>query len=163
MNNVAKVLDLLENHLPAIDDEFYEINAGGCGVMAKLVAEQLDLLMINYDIVCLAGWGCDYERMSNQQVNDMIDINSKDNIPNSHVLIQVDGRIFDSEGEQFMDDDDICAYIDHPTVIRMIETDCWNHTFDRDQTEAMREYTKKMFDSMFGQSCSVKQLRNLVN
>lgn len=150
MSNVAKVLDLLENQLPKIDNEFERINSGGCGIMAKLIAEQLDLLAINYDIVCKAGWGCSYSKMTNQQVNDMLDIDSEDNIPNSHVLIQVDGRIFDSEGEQFMDKESICAFVDHATVLRMVDADIWNCTFDRDQEEGMRGYTKTLFNEVFG-------------
>ena len=120
--------------------------------MAKIIAEQLDLLKINYRIVCKAGWGCDYDRMSNQQVNDMIDINSTCNIPNNHVLIQVNGRSFDSEGEQHLDDEDICAYIDHPTITRMLSVDCWNDVFDRDQVGGMREYTQHVFKEVFGKT-----------
>ena len=150
MTNTAKVLDILENHLPAIEDEFEWINWGGCGIMASLIAEQLDKLRVKYDIVCKAGYACNYAHMSNQQVNDVITDNNDRDVPNSHVLVKVDGRIFDSEGEQSIREKSITALIDHPTLKRMNKGDFWNSDFDRSQVDGMRVFTELMFDKAFG-------------
>lgn len=145
-SNIDKVLDL-----PAIDDSFEKINWGGCGFMVKIIAEQLDLLNINYDIACKGGWACP-DKMTNEQVNDCITTNNIRDIPNSHVMIMINGRLFDSEGEQFFGESRITALIDHDTITRMLDVDdAWNHTFDRDQVNGMRAYTESMFHNVFGE------------
>jgi hypothetical protein len=146
MTNTAKVLDVLENHLPTIDDEFYGINSGGCGLMAQIIAEQLDILGVPYTVIC-RGYG---ENFTNQEVNSLIDNNSTYNMPNNHILIEVEGRYFDSDGEVEVDEDRIQAIIDLDTIKRMNKLlDCWNSVFDRDQVEDMRVYTDKVFGCAF--------------
>jgi hypothetical protein len=160
MSNVAKVLDILENHLPAIEDKFWYINDGGCGVMAALIAEQLDKLNVNYDIVCKASFwsGCN-NKMSNKEVNSLLDEDNYDSMPNNHILIMVEGRIFDSSGEQKLSEDKITALIDHPTIVRMNDGDYWNKTFDRDQVDGMRVFTEKVFDKVYKKNHWFKEKR----
>ncbi len=150
MNNIDRVLDLLENELPSIDSKFRCINNGGCGFMAEIIAEQLDKLSINYDIICRGGWRCN-GKMTNEQVNNLIDEEDSSSIPNSHVLIMVNGRIFDSEGEQYVNDESRTALIDHKTINRMLDMDCWNSTFNRNQVAGMRAYAQSVFYAVFGE------------
>jgi hypothetical protein len=143
---VVKVLDVLENHLPSIDDEFDRINWGGCGLMAQIIAEQLEVLGVPYTVIC-KGWG---ENYTNQEVNSLIDNNSTYNMPNNHILIEVEGRWFDSEGGEDSDESRLQAIIDLDTITRMNKLlDCWNKTFDRSQVEDMRVYTDKVFGRAF--------------
>ncbi len=159
MKNVAKVMDLLENTLPDINDEFYRINSGGCGIMAQILAENLDKLEMEYNVVCQGGRGFDDEdNLSNKEVNDLID-NSSKNMPNSHILIEIEGRYFDSNGEQTVRMSSITALIDLPTIRRMNKMDCWNSSFDRSQVKAMREYANIMFDEQFGSVSGI--IRNI--
>jgi hypothetical protein len=145
MTNTTKALDVLENHLPAIDDEFYRINSGGCGLMAQIIAEQLEVLGVKYTVIC-KGWG---DNFTNQEVNSLIDNRETYNMPNNHILIEVEGRYFDSEGEQD-NGGSVQAIIDLDTITRMNKLlDCWNHCFDRSQVEGMREYTDKVFGCAF--------------
>ena len=146
MNQLDNALDILQNHLPEIDDAFVDINWGGCGVMAELIAEQLDLLCVDYQVACKGG--DDFRSGSFktiEEVNKSIDEYDKPRIPRSHILIKVDGRYFDSEGEQFPDKDLITALIDRDTIARMNNISCWNSQFDRDQVSGMRVFTGKVF------------------
>ncbi len=151
MNTLEKVLDILENDLPSIDNQFYSINSGGCGHMAAIIAEQLDRYQINYDIVCKGGWGCSKDKMTNAEVNHEIDNGNTRNLPNSHVLIMVAGRIFDSEGEQEVSESSITALIDYETMMRMLGVrGAWNSCFDKHQVSDMRDYAENVFDSAMG-------------
>jgi hypothetical protein len=150
MSNVAKVLDILENHLPAIEDKFWDINSGGCGVMAALIAEQLDTLNVSYDIVCRAGiFWCGNGKLSNKEVNALLDEDDYHGMPNNHILIKVEGRFFDSQGEQKMDEEAVTALIDHETIVRMNDGDYWNSCFDRDQESGMRVFTEEVFNKVY--------------
>lgn len=144
--NVAKVLDVLDNQLPAIEDEFHYINSGGCGAMAMIIAEQLDKVGVEYNVIC-KGWG---DNLTNEEVNTLIDNSDSFEMPNSHILIEVEGRYFDSEGEQLPEQSHIAAIIDYATIKRMVDfEDCWNCSFDRDQIEGMRAYTDEVFGKAF--------------
>jgi hypothetical protein len=140
-----EVHDILSTELPLIDEEFSCINSGGCGYMAQLIAEQLDLLEVDYNIVCDGGY-YGSTKYTNQEVNTLIDNERKDDMPNNHIVIGVGGKYFDSDGEKEMEEEDISALIDRETIERMNSNfDYWNRSFDRNQVSGMREFTKDVF------------------
>jgi hypothetical protein len=140
---------ILEDELPLIHTEFDSINSGGCGYMAQFIAEQLDLLGMDYNVVCDSGV-YSTTKYTNQEVNTLIDDEMKSSMPNSHIVIEVGGKYFDSDGETEMEEEDISALIDRETIERMNSNfDYWNRSFNRNQVEGMREYTKKIFKNAF--------------
>jgi len=149
MSNLAKVWNVLEHQLTDIDDKFRDINSGGCGIMANIVAEQLDLLSVGYSIACIKSWSCDRD-MSIEEVNHAIDNEDTSTIPNAHILIEINGQFFDCSGLVETEESTVAARIDRETLQRMIDADCWNRCFDRSQTEGMREFTGNVFKKNFG-------------
>ena len=143
------VMHLLENNLPFINDNFEDINYGGCGVMAVLIGEQLDKLGVRYCIACLgySDW------MTVEEVQEAIKDGRTRDIPNVHILINItdshSDRFFDSDGEQDIDSEQVAALIDIQTLNNMLQMPrCWNSDFNRDQTEGMREYTNELFNTL---------------
>lgn len=146
MDNTAQAMDILENHLPEIESEFDYINSGGCGIMAEIIAEQLEELNVDYSVACKGGWNFDDDEiLSVEKVNQYIDEEDKIRVPNSHVIIKVGKRYFDSSGEVFPTEKSITALIDRETISRMNDMDCWNSCFDRSQKDDMRVFTGKIF------------------
>jgi len=146
MNVMDQVIHTLEHNIPQMDDQFNAINEGGCGVMAQLVAEQLEELQVNYEIACKGGWSYDEgDVVTQDEVNTFIDNDDRGPVPNSHVLIKINGRYFDSMGEKKLKDGEIQALIDLDTMKRMNCMSVWNSVFDRSQEDNMREWTRNAF------------------
>ncbi len=149
MNNLEKVLDILENQMVDINVEFRNINIGGCGAMAKIIADQLDLLGMEYEVACLMSNNDTFTCEEVNGIMDMMEIDSTDywgDIPNNHIVIRFDGRYWDSDGEYTITHRKVAALIDNPTITRMVAVeDFWCNCFKRGQIGGMEAFTKNLF------------------
>lgn len=149
-HQLDKVIDVLTNAIPDVHASFDSINHGGCGEMACIIAEHLDCLGVEYNLV---GTGYRPHSLSNAEVNHIIDECDIDSIPNEHILVKIGEKYFDSEGDKSDSHyvHSVIAEMDHPTVKRMLEVDCWNPWFDRSQVDGMRQHTRTIFEALFGE------------
>ena len=147
MNNLEKILDILENRITGINNNFHNINSGGCGVMAKILADQLDNFDIEYEVACIMRWSD--KQYTYDEVNSLIDDRAGYNMCNNHIVIKLEGRLWDCDGEYKLRGRHVVALVDNRTITRMVaHEDCWCSCFDRSQAHGMRVFTQDLFRRM---------------
>lgn len=138
---IQQAIEVLTNQIPTINDDHRYINHGGCGLMAKCLAEQLQGLGLSVSAVVFS---------SGEESEDAINTNISNNClvnPCVHIALVLDGKHYDSTGE-------VTGYTSYTHVPISIETlhaildypMGWNPTFDRDDMPAIEHFVKDVFN-----------------
>jgi hypothetical protein len=145
------MMEAINNKLPALNAALPNINRGGCGFFALYLSKQLQKKNIDHKIIPL---GCSYHKKCRND-NDMIDLIKNDEtffIPNSHIVVEVDGILYDSEGEigeERYNDLVINGGISQLTLCNMLNLDdMWNDEFPRYKRIIIKRYLSKLFEEI---------------
>lgn len=147
---------LLSEGLPYVDAWTpTKMNHGGCGVFAKLLAEELSRIGVEYKIYCLY-----YREPGEYPESDTGEVNLKDYLQNGHnlkkagtdhvVLLINDTLYVDSTGvvnAQVM----LCAekiQITKEQLDALVESGKWNPTFDRTTIPTIAKYLDEVFSHL---------------
>ena len=136
---------IMDEIIPEINDLFPYINYGGCGCFAYIISEHLEALNIEHAIACMA-YFCD--NMTEEAVRQVVLEGCRDDIPNQHLLLEIAGELFDADGSQTYPASLIKAKISRETLGLMLEVDCWNNTFDRDDLPEIELFVQQAFERL---------------
>lgn len=144
------MMEAINTKLPALNAALPKINSGGCGFFALYLSKQLQKRGIAHKIIPL---GRSYHTKCHNE-NDMIDMIKNSEtffLPNSHIVVEVDGILYDSEGEigqSKYDDLEKNASISQLTLCNLLTLDIWNDTFPRYQRVTIKRYLSKLFEEI---------------
>ena len=148
MEQIKKLfVTILEEELDQLNYEVPNINAGGCGFMAYLLADKADEWGIPYKIT-LMGYDSDKPMMSDFEANIEMDKGCGYRIPRCHIAIELNGMMYDTEGSY----EDHWAWekkghISKKTLLRTLEECGWNESFNPKDTFRLEHLVDKLFTS----------------
>jgi hypothetical protein len=155
----SKLLRALES-LSIISDKYKSINAGGCGVFALYLSEELEKRNVKHEIVWI-GETCNNSKrvirdVLNSNSNFNLQIFNENGVYLSHVMIKVGKRYVDAEGvftgfnntywaarNRF-----VLAKITKKELSMLVESpEGWNPSFNRGLMPKIKKQVKKIIET----------------
>jgi len=153
------IIDLLNNVAKRVSANVFGVNWGGCCVFASLVAERLQHLMPDMQIVVIDhdGWVLDLDKVRPQiEHNDPFTWRDNGVFFNHIIQFVLDGKKYhyDSKGVQTAGNsgyyDILLGSLTVAEATELAETPTgWNPAFDRHQIPEMRRIINEAFDVAF--------------
>ncbi len=147
-----KLNDSLINNL---DNKFDSLNAGGCAVVAYMLARELCSVGINAKVVWLSSFGAtkeDFDKVlvANNNSVSLRELNQS-NINCAHCMVLVNGKLIDSTGVHKNRDNMTWK---HYKILNIVSWDIvepiakneygWNSSFNREQIPAVENTIKNI-------------------
>jgi len=152
-------IDKIVRHVNGL---FYNINRGGCGVFASILAKELDELDVRYEI-CVINYNINHDKA--EQLNNLVKTLREQNNNNKltrnvlhdngvyieHVMLRIEGKYVDSTGVHKHIPNSWGAGLTITTLTKdelheMANTTLgWNNEFNRNQIKGITRKMKEAF------------------
>ncbi len=157
----CKLLEFLNEELPKVQEKYRTINAGGCGVFAQFLSEELTKLGIDHQIVWIGRhWYTKDKRKIKSLFRRVIKTNEgnlslkyfhEEELSLAHLMVEVGNHLVDATGV-YADLEDTCwehlniiGTLTLKQVTEMVSTPSgWNDEFDREHIKGVGSMVKKI-------------------